>query len=653
MADIIYDIECYPNIWTLMASPCDDDNTYYLFEISPRVNDIHRLFEFIRWCQFNTHRMVGFNNIGYDYPLLHWILNVDANRFSQSQLYEIIYQKSNSIITTPWENRFSNMIYVNKEIVPQVDLFKIHHFDNVNRRTSLKLLEINMRLKSVQNLPFPPGTVLSLEQMLILVSYNKDDVYATKMFYHESLDKIKFRDGLTKKYNRDFTNHNDTKIGKDYLVMELEKRLGPNCCYTKPAFKPRITKQTIYDKLKLGELIFPIIKFRTKQFNEILDFFKKTETSETKGVFEKLSCIFPSGLECVFGMGGIHAFNKPMHAQSCKKYAIIDLDAKSYYPSLGIVNRLFPAHLSEVFCDIMSELKSQREQYEKGTSQNAMLKLSLTGSWGSTNDSWSPFYDKRYAMQITINGQLLLCMLAEMIMLIPDTMILQMNTDGLTIKIPRTLEPMLKSCKKDWEKLTGLILESQYYTDMYLKNVNGYLAVDVLGEIKRKKNYNYIKDWHQNHSMLVVPKAAEAHLIRGVDIETFLLNHEDDFDFCLSIRMKKPWVLRWGDSQVQGTSRYYISKTGKSLARTGPELTRVTRKKQEILKSEIAQGRTGKGLFKLTKSGDPVPLTPVPRKIGSNVKWKTTICNDGVIDRSNIDYAFYIEEVKKLTDGVK
>lgn len=650
MADIIYDIECYPNIWTLMASPCDDDNTYYLFEISPRTNDIHRLFDFIEWCKFNAHRMVGFNNIGYDYPLLHWLLNADPNRFSQSQLYEIIYQKSNAIIITPWENRFSNVIYANKEIIPQVDLFKIHHFDNVNRRTSLKLLEINMRLKSVQDLPFPPGTILNSEQIQTLVNYNKHDVYATKMFYHKSLDKIKFRDLLTEKYNRDFTNHNDTKIGKDFLVMQLEHNLGPNCCYTK---YPRKPKQTIHDKLKLGELIFPIVKFRTKQFNEILNFFERTETTETKGAFEKLSCIFPSGLECVFGMGGIHAFNKSMHAQSCKEYSIIDLDVKSYYPSLGIVNRLFPAHLSEVFCDIMLELKIQREQYEKGTSENKMLKLSLNGSWGSSNDPWSPFYDKKYAMQITINGQLLLCMLAEKIMLIPDTTILQMNTDGLTIKIPRILEPMLKGFKKDWEKFTDLVLESQYYSDMYLKNVNGYLAVDVLGNIKRKKNYNYILDWHQNHSMLVVPKAAEAHLIRGVDIETFLLNHKDDFDFCLSIRMKKPWVLKWGDSQIQGTSRYYISKTGKSLVKIGPELPRITRKKQEILKSEIAQGRSGRGLFKLTKSGEPVPLTPVPRKIGSNVNWKTTICNDGIIDRSDIDYDFYIGEVRKLTDGVK
>ena len=652
MADIIYDIECYSNIWVLSASPSDTDEQY-VFEISSRVNDVHRLFEFIEWCKYYKHRMVGFNVIHYDYPLLHYLLtsyDFDGVAFmSWNEIISLIYEKSNEIISAPWENRFAHTIYQNKEIVSQVDLLRIHHFDNINRRTSLKILEINMRLPFVQDLPFPHGTTLNFEQMATLVKYNKCDVFATKEFYHKSLEKIKFRFELSAKYGLDFTNHNDTKIAKDFLVMELEKHLGPGSCYTSNPRKPR---QTIRGEMKLGELIFPEIKFRTKEFNTVLDFFRKTETSETKGVFKNLSCTFPNGLKCVFGMGGIHAFIEPIHAESCKKYAIIDLDVESYYPSIGIKNRLFPAHFSEIFCDIVHELKMQRKQYEKGTPQNKMLKLSLNGSWGASNDKYSPFYDKKYAMQITINGQLLLCMLAEMIMLIPDTVILQMNTDGLTIKIPRILEPMLTDFKKQSEQMTGLVLESQYYTDMFLKNVNGYLAVDLLGNIKRKKDYNYKLDWHQNHSMLAVPKAAEAYLIKGSDIEIFLRNHDDDFDFCLSARVREPWIFKWGDKKIQNTNRYYISKIGKPLVKVGPELPRVTKQKQEILKNEILQGRDGTGLFKLTKTGDPQPLIPVDRRIGQapSVGWNTTICNDGVIDRSNINYDFYIAEVKKLTD---
>jgi len=596
--------------------------------------------------------MVGFNNLGYDYPVLHWILQGNLNRFSQPQLNDIIYQKSIAIILTPWEDRFSNSIYPNQEIVRQVDLSKIHHFDNRNKRTRLKMLEINMRLPFVEDLPFLPGTILTLEQMQILVDYNRYDVFATKQFYYESLPLIKFRDKLTKKLNHDFTNHNDTKIGKDFLVMELEKRLGPDVCYTK---RPRKPRQTIHGVMKLGELIFPEIKFRTKEFNSILKFFQNTETSETKGVFKNLSCTFSNGFKCDFGMGGIHAFIKPMHVRSCSEYAIIDLDVEQFYGSLSIVKQLYPAHLSSVFSDLLGELKIQRKQYDKSMPENSMLKLSINGSWGASNDQYSPFYDKKYAMQVTINGQLLLCMLAEMVMLIPDTIILQMNTDGLTVKIPRTFEPMLEQYKKQWSKFTGLVLESQYYTNMWLKNVNSYLAVDVMGEIKRKKDFNYENKvganiaWDKNFSMLVVAKAAEAHLIRGVNISDFVRNHENDFDFCLNVKMIKPWVLMWGDEQIQGTTRYYVSKSGKPLVKVGAELSRITRQKQEILQNEILAGRNGSGLFKLTKSGDPQPLSPVSRRIGINVGWNTTPCNNGLMDRSDIDFDFYIQEIEKLT----
>lgn len=657
--DIIYDEECYPNIWTLMASPCDSGK-HYLFEISPRVNDYKRLIEFIQWCKFHKHRMVGFNNLAYDYPILHWMLqNGDLNRFSQPQLNDIIYQKSNAIISTPWEDRFSNTIYPNKEIVRQVDLLKIHHFDNRHKikRASLKMLEINMRLPFVEDLPFPVGTILTLDQMQILVNYNKYDVFATKKFYNISLPLIQFRDKLTKKLNRDFINHNDAKIGKDFLVMELEKRLGPECCYTR---RPRKSRQTIRGSMKLGELIFPEIKFRTEEFNSILEFFQKTETSETKGVFDNLSCTFSNGLKCDFGMGGIHAFIKPMHIESCSKYAIIDLDVEGYYGSLSVSKRLFPEHLSEVFCDIMGELKIQRKQHDKGTPENSMLKLSINGAWGSSNDKWSPFYDKKYAMQTTINGQLFLCMFAEMIMLIPDTTILQMNTDGLTIKIPRVLEPLLMKFKKHWCDFTGLNLEYQYYVSMWLKNVNSYLAIDVIGKVTRKKDYDYEKKvganiaWSKNFSMLVVPKAAEAYLTRGCNISDFVRNHKDDFDFCLSVKLNRSQNLMWGDDEIQRTTRYYVSKSGKPLIKIDKELTRITRQKQEILQNEILQGRDGAGLFKLTKSGKPTPLTPVNRiACVPPVKgWNTTICNDGIIDRKNINYDFYIQEVKKLTDPV-
>ena len=65
-----------------------------------------------------------------------------------------------------------------------------------------------------------------------------------------------------------------------------------------------------------------------------------------------------------------------------------------------------------------------------------MYKLALNGVYGKSGDKHSPFFDLQFMMQITINGQLLLCMLAEQLMKIPGLRMVQINTDGLTYVCP-------------------------------------------------------------------------------------------------------------------------------------------------------------------------------------------------------------------------
>jgi hypothetical protein len=81
-------------------------------------------------------------------------------------------------------------------------------------------------------------------------------------------------------------------------------------------------------------------------------------------------------------------------------------------------------------------------------------------------------------MQITINGQLSLMMLYEMISEgIPESVPLMQNTDGVEFMIPeKDQEKYLEICK-EWEKLTQLSLEHDQYQKMVIKDVNNYLAV--------------------------------------------------------------------------------------------------------------------------------------------------------------------------------
>ena len=106
------------------------------------------------------------------------------------------------------------------------------------------------------------------------------------------------------------------------------------------------------------------------------------------------------------------------------------------YPNIAISNRVYPEHLTEKFCDIYEDVYNQRKSFAKGTAENAMLKLALNSVYGDSNNKYSVFYDPKYTMNITINGQLSLCLLAEKLLTIEGLKIIQVNTDGVTVVVP-------------------------------------------------------------------------------------------------------------------------------------------------------------------------------------------------------------------------
>ena len=145
--------------------------------------------------------------------------------------------------------------------------------------------------------------------------------------------------------------------------------------------------------------------------------------------------------------------------------------------------------------------------------------------YGDSNNKYSVFYDPKYTMNITINGQLSLCLLAEKLLTIEGLKIIQVNTDGVTVAVPIGRETEYYNICDEWQKQVGLQLEYAEYSKMYIRDVNSYIAVYTNGKIKRKGAYQYEDlGWHQNHSALVIPKAAEAAMLHGKDIAEFVLS---------------------------------------------------------------------------------------------------------------------------------
>ena len=614
--DYVFDIETYPNVFTLAVEHAEAP-LHWMFEISDLRNDSRQIVEFLQFLKDTDSRMVGFNNLGFDYPVVHTLIRMghsDANT---------LYQKAMAIINSQDEDgsRWMHLVKPTDQFVTQIDLFKIHHFDNRARSTSLKVLEFNMRSDSIEDLPFPVGTVLNREQIEVLKEYNKHDVAQTKAFYHHTLDMIHFREELTRKYQRDFMNHNDTKIGKDYFVMKLEEA-GVACYDYGP--KGRTPRQTKRPVIHLRDAILPWIRFDDPEFNRVLNWLKAQSITETKGVFNDLTASV-NNFTFVFGLGGIHGSVESEVIESDDDHVIVDLDVTSYYPNLAITNSFHPEHLGKDFVSIYKFLFEQRKSYPKKSAESAMLKLALNGVYGDSNNQFSVFYDPLFTMSITLNGQLLLCLLAEGLMHIPGLRIIQVNTDGLTVRVPRSHKMLVDLARAAWQSRTGLNLEEAVYNAMMVRDVNNYIGVFENGSTKRKGAYEYNMGWHQNAGGLVIAKVAEKVLVEGAPIRQTVEQWPDIMDFMLRTKVPRSSHLgleRDGVTvRLQNTTRYYIAKGGGRLFKWMPPLAK--------------------------KPGEW-------RKIGVESGWGVQVCND-IKDAGKlpVDFDYYVQEVEKLCLSLK
>lgn len=657
--NFIYDIETFPNIFTIAVLHVESGNKW-MFEISDRKNDLAAMCQLCKYIAEIGGAMIGYNNLFFDYSLLHQFLTgkISTSQEAYRICQEIIVERSREYIV--WDN---------KRLVIQIDLLRIYNFDRLG--VSLKLLEFNMGMESIQELPFEVGTTLTHSEKDVLIVYNWHDIEATRLFFELSRGEITFREELTAKYGIDFMNSDETKIGEDFFISKLEE-VDPQACYIKaPGTWGRGTKrQTPRPEIDLSIVPFDYIKFERPEFNKVKDFITSKTITETKGVFKGLSAVV-DGFSYDFGLGGIHASIESMTVYSDDEKIIVDLDVESYYPRLGIVNKMYPAHLGELFYKIYGEIFDMRKMHKKGTRENKLFKLCLNGAFGKTNSKYSTLYDPLYTMKTTLNGQFMLCMLAEQLIKIPGLSMVQCNTDGVTVLCPKKYILQLQLVRSWWEKLTGLNLEHNVYTKMFIRDVNNYAAeyYDIdkdTGErkIKRVGAYEYNKQWHKNFSQKIVAKVTEEVLIRGGDTKSLVLNHPNHMDFFLRTKLKeKSNYLELDGVKVQRVSRYYVAKKGGVLIKHSPP----------TIGFHIGDWKIGRGVSKSEYHSwnmkhkfhnQPVPYNPdfhtksktkyEARETAVCSGYKVVLCNDSTkIDRDNIDYDYYINEVNKLVTPVR
>ena len=606
---IVADCETYPNVFTLAAEHADYP-IKWSFEISPWKDDSKELLNWLYWIVAQKGQLVGFNFLNFDGPILQYFLKMQGHATAVD-----LYQLAMQIINSQDEDKFANLIYPSDRFCTWICLWKLHHFDNKSKMTSLKALEFNMRLDSVEDLPFPVGVPLLRGQVPVLRECNAHDVTATKAFYHASLPMIEFREQLSQKHGKDFLNHNDTKIGAEIFQMALENNNIPCYAYGANGRQPR---QTLRPVIHLKECIPNWVRFDNPAFSRIHTHLWMQSITETKGVFKDLTA-FCGGLEFVFGTGGIHASVENEIFIADDQMMILDLDVTSMYPSIAISQGYYPEHLGPTFVKVYDDLRRQRLQYKKGSPENAMLKLALNGVYGKSNDKFSIFYDPKFTMSVTLTGQLALAMLAERLSGIGR--IIQANTDGITISLHRKLRGRVQDICDQWEQETGLTLEEAEYSRMFVADVNSYIAEYVKGGVKRKGRYEWDVEWHQDASALVVAKVAEQVLLKGVPIRATVENWPSRMDFMCRVKIPRSSTL-WGSDgrQLPNMLRYYVAKDGVTLTKIMPPLA----KNPGVMRH-----------FAVVKG------------------YKVCPCNNIADATMDIDFDYYVNEVEKLCLGMK
>lgn len=665
--DWVIDTETYPNLHLLVAKH-KVTKEIRIFEISPRKDDREVLISFLK---NEVELLIGFNIMQYDYPLIHFfITNLYPRNMRGREIAEWMKKMSDELVAQ--EQSYKNII--KNPLRKYRDLFKIRHYDNKAKMTSLKLLAFNLRMINIQELPFDPNKNLTNDEIGQVVEYCINDVEVTDVLDDATKEEIELRRGLTEIYHIDMTNFSDAKIGKELFVKFIKQKLGLE--HIGKTFRPSIF---------IGNIVFDYVVFQSREFTMLLEWFKDTTISETKGVFNQIpfdkllkleglyekkirfkntdrECqddlnIVYKGFKYVFGAGGIHGSIKSGVYVADELYCIIDIDVTSYYPLQAIKNRLKPAHLPDSFCDIYEELFEIRKTYPKKSAPNLGIKAALNIVYGKSNEVYSPFYDPQYTMTITINGQLMICMLSEAIVdKIDDITLLQVNTDGLTIKIKREFLSKLDEIIKEWERITKLSLEKAEYDKMVINNVNNYSARYTNGSIKRKGAAFMYKvsvselELHKNHSMLVVPKAIEKYFYEGIAPEDYIPTHKDTYDFFKRVKLPKKFKL------------YMSTRTEEKLIITGKN-GKQREKSVIVLKpnyrlQNITRYYVAKEGYTITKIMPPKVGKSEDRQTMIEVDYVCKDCNDlRNVDleqlRQNINYQYYINKARNVINAIE
>lgn len=617
---VVYDLEtlfnyfCYSDVEIQTGKR----HTFEIYDDS--VNEFKEMMQHLRIlkCQ------IGYNNVNFDYPILHYFFEHEKmlEKMPTQQLVTRIYEFTQHHIeqlNNRKEGLFNVIIPEWKMKIPQIDLYRIYHFDNMAKKTSLKDLEIAMNYPTVQDMPYAFNMPISRTEAIEIRDYNVNDILATFEFYKKSQTEIKLRLDLSAEYGLNLLNANDPKLGSEIFCKIISEAKGISMKELKQMRTERVG-------INLRDCILPYVHFQHDEFEQLLRTLRATRIKQTKNAF--VLSVKYKGFTYDYGTGGIHGCIAPGRYKAGEGQRIKDIDVSSFYPNLAIINGFYPEHLGLEFCKIYKEVYEKRMQIPKKDPRNTALKLALNGVYGKSNDKYSFFYDPLYTMKITINGQLLLSMLCEKLQDL-GCEVLQANTDGVTVRYTVDLEDSITNLCKEWMTLTKLDLEYAHYKEMIIRDVNNYIGIyeEEGKDPKYKGAFEIKKAWHKDTSFTIVPTAISEYFTKGIPIEQTIKGCKDIFMFTGRHKTNKECYSETTDiytgkrEKQQKTTRYYVSRNS-----------------NQVYYRRYVKGKSV-GTKEAINSGYFVQVYNVHE--------------EKPIEEYNINYQFYIDECNKIIEVIE
>lgn len=548
---IVFDIEVLKNVFTCTCKNTDTKQIT-VFEISPRRVDVQELVTFF----YEDYYFVGYNNIHYDNPILNYIIMLYRehyfDRYSTRELTESVFRMSQLVIDKNSDfDLWKEYKYARNFL--SIDLLTMLYSKAL--RVSLKEMQVTMQYKNVEEFVVDWHQDLPEKDIDRLISYNINDVESTEELLYRCKDLLELRIETEKDFGLPCLSLDRVNLGDRLLQLKVMEKTGLNKRQLENMKSPA-------NYVDLEKVIFPWIKFESPILQKKLTDMKN-QHNVSPGRKGYINTFMFGEMKVTIGVGGIHGDNGTCIIKPNEDELLLDSDVNSLYPSLMRMYHLYPPKLKDVLGQIFPQIIDDRLEFKRTgqKNKNETYKYMLNGVSGKMQDETSWLFSPFTVMQVRINGQLLLLMLAERLLKL-GCKLYQINTDGILYKLKKSKYEELQQVLKEWEKLTMLTLETEEFTQFYQLAINDYFGVEPNNKIKKKGFFLTDIELGKGLTPKIIPEAIINYFVHNIPVEDTIKSCKDICKFLQAEKTGKQWTVEYNEQIQQRINRFYVSNSG-------------------------------------------------------------------------------------------